>query len=129
MSQRKKERLLKGILEGCKVETVDPFQCQCHRFWVVAVGSRVVGDRTADDEVTYPEIDLELKQGLMSPRVSVTRMARLIRARPALNPWPRPGAFSLLTAESGPELEYQRVCFDGECWGSSRPRVNVAQTT
>jgi hypothetical protein len=63
MSQRKKERLLKGILEGCKVETVDPFQCQCHRFWVVAVGSRVVGDRTADDEVTYPEIDLELKAG------------------------------------------------------------------
>ncbi len=65
----------------------------------------------------------------MSPRVSVTRMARLIRARPALNPWPRPGAFSLLTAESGSELEYQRVCFDGECCELSRPRADVGQTT
>jgi uncharacterized cupin superfamily protein len=45
----------------------------------------VVGDRTAGDEATYPEIDLALKAGPMERRDFAIRMVRPIRNWSALD--------------------------------------------
>jgi len=48
-------------------------------------GSKVVGDRTPGDELTYPDIDLELKVGPDGVRRFVIRTVRRIRNSSALN--------------------------------------------